>query len=233
MPPRQRRVTLVIIVLGALGGSVFGWLAEGAVLAIVEGTAFLASGAVVLWIGPIVKPSLPRTLPRPTLGSAPAAVRRRREERLVAIGAGLPIMLSVLGLALVAPTPGARLAAGGAALALAAFYGYMLWRLGGDSAAADRRRQRLYQRQVERMTEERRWYEEHADPARTRRRLLLCAKVAGLLAVSNLPILLLASVLLTERRDSPDLWAAGVAGPALLAVAALLTARGIWARRRR
>lgn len=223
MSPRQRRVLLIVLVLGGGAGAIFGFLTEGVGLAIGEAGGFLVVGAVVFWVGPLAKPPPPRILPKPILGSSRAAIRKRRVERLVSVFISLPLVLAAVGLALVAPTPGARFAAGGVALALVSLYGFLLWRAGGTSEAADRRRLRLHQRQVERMTEERRWYEEHADPELTRRRMLLLVKifvwgfvVSGLLVVVALP------GAITEHSDSPGLRTAGGVGSALLAVGLLV-----------
>jgi len=181
MPPYQRRVALAVIMVGAVMGAVVGLVTEGVGLAVVEAVMFLGCGALAFRLGPIAKPPSPGIVVRPPVGQSQAVRAGRGNERIGVLAMGVPLVALLLLAAVVAPGTGPRLALAGAALAVLILYARALWLVGRGTLASDRRRLQAYDRQVRRLSEDQRWYEENVDPVAQRRRLARAGKVvAGL-----------------------------------------------------
>ena len=90
--------------------------------------------------------------------------------------------------------------------------------------ASDRRRLQAYDRQVRRLSEDQRWYEENVDPVAQRRRLARAGKVvAGLMVAPMLALVLILPALLTEG-STPSVRLAGAIGSSVLLTLALIAA---------
>jgi hypothetical protein len=208
---------------GCLFGVVFGLVMENIVFAVFEALLFLIGGLAALRLGPVIKPPSPKVAVRPPLGTSESARRRRRDERIGMLASGLPLVGLLVVLAVVVTRTEIRLALVGGALVLASLYARGLWLIGTGTEASDRRRLRAHERQVRRLDEDRRWYEENVDPLRQRRRMARAGKVmVGLFAIPTLLLLVALPGALTEDSGSSAVRTAGAVASVVLSVLVLV-----------
>ena len=238
---RQRRAEIAVLALMMAAGVVVAYATDDLAFAVFWFLVIVVSSVLHFKFLPFPRlaPPRPSSVPRPSVGTSPEAVRRRKNERLGLLAFALPLAVLLAVLALVADPLAVKLAAAGLSALLVAWVALGCWIYSRRSEHWDARRTRSYERRIERLTEARRVYEAEVDPVAEREKMAKLGK--RMLTIHHVPMVLtaavlviLAPVLLAGQSSSPAVRTAGAIGSgALLAGTVALLVLAVLRRRRR